>query len=267
LADNKTAAEAMAHYLNSIEPERARDDRDEVERFIEWFGRDRQLGELTGDDVSRYGQQERDRLPEEAELVSLEPVRAFLAHSARLAFLDEDLVPFLGFPGAAARRTSSDQSVVGGDAYFVTIEGLASLERELEEMKAQRPVIAEALRTAMADKDFRENAPLDAARDEQAKLEAHIRQIEHQLRHAVIIDADPKAGRANVGSTIRLLNLKGGKEQTFHLVSPNEVDPSNGKISIESPVGKAVMNRGAGDEVTVDAPSGALEFRLLEVIG
>ena len=265
MVENKTAAEAVAHFLAGIEPERARDDREGVERFIEWFGRDRQLSELTGADVGRYAAAERKRLPNEVELKSLEPVRAFLAHSARVAFLDEDLVPFLRFTGATGRRVPG--AVIDGDPYFVTIDGLAALEKELEELKATRPVIAEALRTAMADKDFRENAPLDAARDEQGKLEAHIRQIEYQLRHAVIIDADSKAGRANVGSTIRLLNLKNGKEQTFHLVSPNEVDPSNSKISIESPVGKAVINRSAGDEVTAEAPSGALEFRLLEVIG
>ena len=149
----------------------------------------------------------------------------------------------------------------------MTIEGLAGLEKEVAELKAERPVIAELLRTAMADKDFRENAPLDAARDAQAHLEARIRQIEDQLRHAVIIDADQKGGRANVGSTIRVLNLKSDREQVYHLVSPNEVNPAEGKISIESPVGMAVMNHSAGDEVQVHAPAGELTMRLVEVIG
>jgi transcription elongation factor GreA len=149
----------------------------------------------------------------------------------------------------------------------VTLDGLAALERELEDLKGRRPEIAEQLRAAMADKDFRENAPLDAARDAQAHLEARIRAIEDQLRHAVIIDPDQKGGRANVGSTVRVMNLKVGREQTFHLVSPNEVDPSNGKISVESPVGQAVINHGVGDEVTVRAPSGELQLRVLEVIG
>ena len=143
----------------------------------------------------------------------------------------------------------------------------AALEREVEELKGQRPLIAEQLHAAMADKDFRENAPLDAARDAQAHLEARIRTIEDQLRHAVIIDADQKGGLANVGSTVRVLNLKSDREQTFHLVSPNEVDPSTGKISIESPVGRAVIHHGTGDEVTVLAPAGEIELRLLEVIG
>src|SRR5581483_6647504 len=175
----------------------------------------------------------------------------------------DDLVPFLRASGAPRRQNDAPEA---GSAYYVTIEGLATLEKELEDLKAERPVIAEQLRAAMADKDFRENAPLDAARDAQAHLEARIRQIEDQLRHAVIIDADTKKGRANVGSTVRVLNLKANREQTFHLVSPNEVDPTNGKISIESPVGQAVINHGPGDEVTVNAPSGQLQLRVIEVI-
>jgi transcription elongation factor GreA len=119
----------------------------------------------------------------------------------------------------------------------------------------------------MADKDFRENAPLDAARDEQAHIEMRIRDLEEKLRNAVIIDEQAKGGRANVGSFVRLLNLSTSKEQQFTLVSPAEVDPKNGKISIQSPVGIAVQNRSEGDEVTVNAPSGPIPFRIVEVRG
>jgi transcription elongation factor GreA len=119
----------------------------------------------------------------------------------------------------------------------------------------------------MQDKDFRENAPLDAARDEQAHLEARIREVEDRLHRAVIIDTDAKAGRANVGSIVRVLNLESESEQTFHLVSPSEVDPANGKISIESPVGSAVKNQAPGDEVTVKAPAGTVRLRVIEVTG
>jgi transcription elongation factor GreA len=100
-----------------------------------------------------------------------------------------------------------------------------TIEAQLAELKAKRPVIAEKLREAMADKDFRENAPLDAARDEQAHLEMRIRDLEEKLRNAVIMDEEAKGGRANVGSVVQVLNLKTEREQTFTLVSPNEVDP------------------------------------------
>ena len=264
MAEHISTAEAVAHFFNSIEPEKARDDRPEVDRFVATIGADRPIAELTGAEVSAFLTAERQRLGEQDDLAHLEPLRAFLAYCARLSFTDDDLVPFMRLPGQRRRDISMPEF---GAAYYVTIEGLAALEREVEELKAQRPLIADQLRAAMADKDFRENAPLDAARDSQAHLEARIRAIEDQLRHAVIIDADQKGGRANVGSTVRVLNLKADREQPFHLVSPNEVDPSNGKISIESPVGRAVINHGAGDEVTVNAPVGELQLRVLEVIG
>lgn len=264
MAETITTAAAAAHFFSSLNAEEARDHRPEVDRFTEWFGADRNLAELTGADVSTYLAEERRRLGDQNDLAHLEPVRSFLAHAARLSFVDDDLVPYTRIAGAPQR---TNDAPAAGSAYYVTIEGLAGLEKEVGELKAERPAIAELLRTAMADKDFRENAPLDAARDAQAHLEARIRQIEDQLRHAVIIDADQKGGRANVGSTVRVLNLKSDREQVYHLVSPNEVNPGEGKISIESPLGQAVMNHSAGDEVQVHAPAGELTMRLVEVIG
>ena len=149
----------------------------------------------------------------------------------------------------------------------MTLDGLKRLEAQVEDERAKRPGIADKLREAMADKDFRENAPLDAARDEQAHLEMRIRDLEEKLRNAVIIDEEAKGGRANVGSVVRLQNLKTKTEQEFTLVAPNEVDPKSGKISTESPVGLAVINKITGDEVMVNAPSGAIPFKILEVRG
>ncbi|MPZ98077.1 MAG: hypothetical protein GEU80_01870 [Dehalococcoidia bacterium] len=265
MADPVIASAALNHFINSLEPEKVRTDRPMVEQFVAWYGEDESLNELTASDVMRY-------LEEEvygegaADETHLEPLRAFLAYSSRMAFTEENLVPALGLTGGARGGDGASEEL-GGNAYHVTLEGLQSLERQLDELRARRPDIADKLRTAMADKDFRENAPLDAARDEQAHLEARIRDIEERLRHAVIIDSESKRGRANVGSKIRLLNLDHNREQEFTLVSPTEVDPGNGKISIESPVGVAVRNKLAGDELIVVAPSGQIKFKLLEVIG
>lgn len=283
MAEAISAGDASAHFLNAIEPEKARDERPEVERFVEWFGTEREMGTLTGDDIDTYL---RERFPDiltgaadatedtEPELdaasaVQIEPLRAFLAYASRLAFTDENLVPHLrlGDHAGGSRGGAGAAAELGGRAYYVTIEGVASLERELGELKSRRPDIARELHAAMADKDFRENAPLDAARDQQAHLEARIRSIEDQLRHAVIIDPETKGGRANVGSTVKVLNLNADREQTFQLVSPSEVDPADGKISVESPVGSAVIDHVPGDEVTVQAPAGSVRLRVLEVVG
>ena len=262
MAEPLTTTEACTHFMNSLDPDQARDERPAVERFMTWLGTGRAMSALTGEDVRAYADLEGD-----GEASTLEPIRAFLAYCSRMAFTDEDLVPHLhlGHRGAPATRRAA--AAVGGEAYRMTIEGVASLERELEELKGRRPEMAAILRAAMQDKDFRENAPLDAARDEQAHLEARIREVEHQLRHAMIIDEEAKAGRANVGSTVKVLNLESNREQVFYLVSPSEVDPAKGKISTESPFGSAVMNHEPGDEVTVHAPAGVLRLRVLEVIG
>ena len=265
MAERMTAGEAVAHFLQSIDPEKARLERPQIDAFTDAFGADRAIGDLTASDVAAYARKFQQDNIEDAP--QLEPVRAFLAYASRLALTSENLVPALQLgPVAGGARGDGAVSELGGEAYRMTVEGLAALEKELEELKGERPRIAEELRAAMADKDFRENAPLDAARDAQAHLEARIRDIEARLRHAVIIDPSQKQGRANVGSTVKLLNVSSSKEQTFHLVSPNEVDPAKGKISVESPVGHAVINRRTGEEVFVEAPSGRIHFRLLEVI-
>ena len=264
MAEPIIAVEASRHFFQSQDAEKAREARDDVEAFLEAFGSDRPLSDMTTADVAAYAERFRnDNLEDPPQL---EPLRAFLAYAWRLSFTTENLVPALqlGQPEPVGRQPIAQ--AFGSEGYRMTLQGLQGLEHELEELKAQRPRIADELRAAMADKDFRENAPLDAARDAQAHLEARIRDIEARLRHAVIIDPNQKKGRANVGSTVKLLNVASEREQVFQLVSPSEVDPSNGKISIESPVGSALMDHVPGDEVTVKAPSGTMRFKLIEVI-
>ncbi|MSQ29257.1 MAG: transcription elongation factor GreA [Dehalococcoidia bacterium] len=266
MAEHVTASEATKHFEGSLanEPEKAEEELPVVRAFVAWFGLHRPMSELRGGDVSTYAKTRSAQIPE-----AIEPLRAFLAYCSRLAFTSGNLVPALGVGPTAggARGGRGANAELGGDAFYVTPEGLRHIEEQLAMEKAKRPAIAQKLHDAMADKDFRENAPLDAARDEQGQLEARIRDLENRLRNAVIIDEDAKGGRANVGSVIRLINLDTSREQTFTLVSATEVDPSRGKISIQSPVGIAVINRGTGDEVIVNAPSGPVTFRILEIQG
>ena len=265
MAERITAIEALAHFENAlaVEPAKARTDVPIVAAFVAFVGNDLPMSELTAATVARYVREHGDGSAEH-----IEPVRAFLAYVSRLAFTETNLVPALQLgPGAGGARGGNAANELGGNAYHVTFDGLKRLEQQIAEEKARRPEIAQKLHDAMADKDFRENAPLDAARDEQAHLEARIRDLENRLRNAVIIDEESKGGRANVGSVVKLLNLKADREQSFTLVSPTEVDPANGKISVASPMGVAVMNHAVGDEVTVNAPSGAMTFRVLDVQG
>lgn len=266
MAEPVTASEALAHFegFMATEPEKLREGLPLITAFLESFGLDRSMDELEGPDITEYV---RENPPESQG--DLEPLRAFLAYCSRLAFTETNLVPYLQLGSAAggARGGQGANAELGGEAFYVTLDGLKRLEAQLQDEKAKRPLIADKLREAMADKDFRENAPLDAARDEQAHLEMRIRDLEFKVRNAVIIDVESKGGRANVGSVVKVMNLKTNKEQEFTLVSPTEVDPKAGKISIQSPVGLAVMNHVEGDEVTVNAPSGPMPLRITEIRG
>jgi transcription elongation factor GreA len=147
----------------------------------------------------------------------------------------------------------------------LTADGHALLTRELEDLKAMRGEIQRAISAARQDKDFRENAPLDAAREKQALNEARIKEIESILKHAQIVESNGGGEGINIGSTIVVRNLKTEREQTFTIVHPREVNPTAGKISVESPVGKAVLGRGEGDEVEVQAPAGTMRLKIESV--
>ena len=258
-----TLTEVASRYLASLPPQQRQENQPEVYRFIRWYGAERRTDELRGHDVSAYaevlgassvdGQQR------------LEVLRGFFAFVRKRGLTTTNLATHLRL-----RKTAT--SAVGGAAVqdvHLTPEGHAALQAELERLRGQRPRMAEDLRRAMADKDFRENAPLDAARENQAHLEARIRDIETTLKHAVTVGSTTRRpdATAGVGSRIVLRNLKSGAEVRYMLVSPSEVNPAEGKISIASPVGKALVERSAGDEVEVKAPAGTMRFRIEGVEG
>jgi transcription elongation factor GreA len=145
---------------------------------------------------------------------------------------------------------------------------MASLEAEIESLKAQRPLVREEIRRAMLDKDFRENAPLDAAKDKQAHLEARIREIDETLKHAVIVEKrDADTSRVHIGSTVVLTNLGSGATVRYTIVGGSEGNASQGKITNASPIGGALLDRREGDEVKITVPAGTLRLRIDKIEG
>jgi transcription elongation factor GreA len=129
-------------------------------------------------------------------------------------------------------------------------------------------VIAEALHLAMADKDFRENAPLDAARDQQAHLEARIRELEAILKRVEVMEEGgvaPDTTRVQLGKVVVVHDIEAGEDLRFTLVHSHEANLALGKLSIASPLGKAVVERSTGDEVEVTAPGGVQRYRIAAV--
>ncbi len=148
---------------------------------------------------------------------------------------------------------------------YLTREGYAKLEEELNYLRTvRRQEVARRLHEALAEGDILENAELEAARNEQAFVEGRILELEELLRRAEIIEEEASNGIVRVGSRVTIVEGDGPPE-TYHIVGPAEASPSEGKISYESPLGKALMGHRVGDEVTVNAPDGALTFRIVEI--
>lgn len=189
-------------------------------------------------------------------------VRAFLKWAKERGMTTENLGTHLRVRKAS--KPSGNAQTIEEQPIFLTKEGHDALIGELDHLKERRPLIQADLARAMADKDFRENAPLDSARNEQAHLEARIREIETTMRRAEVLDAGvPHPGdMSQIGDLVTIKDLRNGQEKTYTLVNPDEVRSGQGKISIASPVGKAVYQHRAGEEVEVEAPSGTFRVRI-----
>ena len=149
--------------------------------------------------------------------------------------------------------------------FKMTAVGRAELEKELEALKtAGRIDIAEKLKVARSYGDLSENSEYDEAKSEQAKIEARITELEYQLDHAEIIDvADNDA--VSMGSKVVVRRLSDGFEATYEIVGFAQSDPAGGKMSDESPVGKALIGAKIGETVVVEAPIGNLEYEILRL--
>ena len=250
-------------FLAGLPPDERRDAQAEVHRFVRWYGAERRLSELNGHEVSKYPESLGLSLAGAAR--KLEPVRAFLAFARKKGFTPTNLSVLIR-PPKPPKAIKAPRRVVGRVPEALTPEGIAALEAELEELRSRRPVLAAELQRAMSDKDFRENAPLDALRDQQGHLESRIRDIESALHNAVLVEkADEPGSEVSIGATVQLRNLKSGALLKYTVVSPREVNASEGKISIDSPVGRALVTRREGEEVEVTAPAGSLRFRIEKI--
>ena len=147
--------------------------------------------------------------------------------------------------------------------FTMTTAGKAELEAELEQLKTEGRVdIAEKLKVARSYGDLSENSEYDEAKSEQAKIEARIQELEYQLKNAVIID-NTASDKVSMGSKVTV--LRDGQKFVYEIVGFSQSNPSQGKISDESPVGKALIGAAVGEKVVVEAPIGNLEFEIKSI--
>lgn len=151
---------------------------------------------------------------------------------------------------------------------ILTYSGLKKLEDELHDLKVnRRKEVAGKIKEAREQGDLSENAEYDAAKDEQRDIEARIEEIEKILKNAeVVVEDEVDEGKINVGCKVTVFDMEYGEEMKFQLVGSTEANSLQGKISNESPVGKALIGAGIGDIVDVEMPDGdVMQYKVLMI--
>ena len=259
-----TLLDAVGLYISSLKTKAAASpSRQEVLRFAQWCGSDRIIGDIRPPDIEEYGTQAAGSVARRDAPERLREVRQFLTFAHKKGLIQQNLARYLRVP--KAKLPAAARSRNGPATIEITAEGLAQIESELEGLRSKRGPIAAEIRRAAADKDVRENAPLEAAREQLGQLEARIGELEKALESAVTVERSGPSKSVGVGSKVLLREVASGRETAYTIVGALEADPLEGKISDVSPVGKALINQAVGREVSVTTPRGMMKYLIKRV--
>jgi len=262
-SQNPNLSEAAISFLATLSPKEGEAGQQAIYGFVRWYGGERPFAELTPREVADYAA--RLSSLHTSYLSNLETVRAFLGYARKQGWNKANLAAHLKPKKTKSGLTSSSRRNLPPPT-SLTRQGYDKLKAEIAELTSRRPKIIEDIKRAAADKDFRENAPLDAAKEERGYLEGRIMELEAILKSATIIDEKQQAApKVSVGNSIVLRDEASSEELRYTIVSPREVDPTRGKISSHSPIGKAVIGRTEGDTVEITAPAGKLRYQLVQI--
>ncbi|MFC2035729.1 GreA/GreB family elongation factor [Chloroflexota bacterium] len=261
--ENLRLGESAGLFLADLSPVERGSSQQEIYRFLRWFGEERPFAGLTASEVDKYAEQL--SISDTDYTRKLELIRTFLAYAKKKGWSKTNLAVHLKTrKGKTGLRSSSGRGLP--EAVFLTQQGHIELEAELAILRDKRSEVIDEIRRAAADKDFRENAPLEAARERAGHLEGRILELETTLKLSVIIDEQQKdTFRVGIGATVILCDLGSGEELSYTLVNPREADPVKGKISSVSPIGQAVIGRVQGEIVEVVVPAGKLRYQVKQV--
>jgi transcription elongation factor GreA len=259
-------SEALTQYLST---KGVIDNQQELSKFIRWCGRDRNVIELTPQEAASYGEFLSNSSGKQDTTERVQAIKLFLSFCHKRNFTQASLAKHVrGRKGSRKPRIPVELARPSLD---ITHEGYQKLLDELESLIQERVVVAKEINLAAADKDFRENAPLDAARERQGYMEARIRELEDGIQRARLTDTN--GGTVNVGlvptvrlgCTVKLIDSSSKEEMIYTIVNASEASPMDFKMSVASPVGKALMDHVAGEEVRVNTPRGTLQYRIEKI--
>ena len=257
LDSNFSLGEVATDFLASLSLIDKEKDQQEVYSFVRWYGWQRPVATLSASEVANYGEQIAPSITDPVK--KLQPARSFLTYTHKRGLTRVNLATHLRIK-KAPKVTTSEQGLPV--SVSLTGQGRAELESELAALKNELHQVVDEVRRAAADKDFRENAPLAAARERQGHLKGRIAEVELTLKSATVAGEKRTASKVNIGDIIVLRNLAYGKEIRYTLVDPREVNPIKGKISIASPMGKALLSHKEGEVIEVAAPAGILRYQI-----
>jgi len=255
--------EAASRFLTQLPAEDRGASQQEIYKFVRWYGRERPFAGIRAPEIANYAERLSQSDTDYAR--KLEMVRSFLTYARKEGWSKANLAVHLKARKSKTRpRASSGQSK--RESVTLTQQGYDELQAELTALRNKRPQIIDDMRRAAADKDFSENAPLDAAKEQRGYIEGRIMELEEILNSATILDEKREATtRIDIGDTIVLHDLTSGEEVRYTLVSPREVDPTSGRISSASPIGKAATGKSQGDTIEVTVPAGKLCYQIRKV--
>ncbi len=245
----------------------AREGSQELRKFLRWSG-DREVGRFTPHDMEQYAKEVGQSGADTAQQ-RLQPVKAFVEYWKTQGWTDKKLATHLRPPRSKARGTSRASArptaprPADDEPTYLSQDGFDRIVQQLEELKGDRVTVTQEIRRAMADKDFRENAPLDAAKERQGRIETQIRQLESTIANAQILASTANGveiTRSAVGTRITVKDKDSGDVLDYTLVDAREADAGQRRISIQSPVGQALLDLALGDEVAVPTPKGTLTY-------
>ncbi|MFC2034313.1 GreA/GreB family elongation factor [Chloroflexota bacterium] len=258
-----TLKEAANRFLTDLSADDKEINQQTINKFIRWFGVERSLAGIKPPEIDNYA----EGLSKSATdyLDKLEIVKTFLNYTKKKGWVKTNLAVHLKAKKGKPKLQSKQRRNILEPVYL-TQQGHVDLKVELADLKRKSIEIIADITKAAADKDFRENAPLQAAKEQRGHLEGRIMELEATLKAAVIMDEQGDiTSKVNIGDNVILYDLDSGKEMRYTLVSTKEVDPLNGKISTVSPIGKAVIGKEQEEIVEVAVPAGKRRYQIKQI--
>jgi transcription elongation factor GreA len=261
---DSSLGQAATRFLLTVSAESAPKVQQEVFKFIRWYGEDRKVSSLTGQEIANYADQLNTTSSRSSD--HLTNVKLFLTYVHKQGLIAVNLAAHIRIKKVSSKTAGSAKSRME-EPIVLTSQGYEDLKRKLSDLRDERPRIVEELTRAAADKDFRENAPLEAAREKQGHIEGQIRELEETIKRAKVAETVNEGTlRVTLGDKVTISDIDTGEKIEYTLVGSKEANIRVGKISMASPMGQPMFNKEVGEIFEVNAPSGVLKYKIVEII-